>query len=347
MKFSVGYQCLHDDPFPGIIEDYREDIEEVYFAWPGQPSGRTPLPRSVQETVERDLGALGQTSVRLCLLLNANCYGNDACSESLRRTVGGAIDGVLACAGRVDAVTTASPAVAHTIGQDYPDIVVRASVNMRIGATYAMSCVADLFDSFCVRREYNRDRSHLRRLRFWANSHGKELVMLVNSGCLYDCPGQTFHDNLVAHEPLPSDMEPLRGFQPAVCWRHLTKPENHHLLLAGTWIRPEDLHHYEGIVSHVKLATRQHRQPRLVLEAYTRRRHRGNLLDLMEPSHSHLIAPARIDNTRFPEDWFERTEGCSRECERCGVCGRVYGECGFENAESGNGGGEETYYRVR
>ena len=37
-------------------------------------------------------------------------------------------------------------------------------------------------------------------LKAWADANGKSLHFLVNSGCMNYCSGQSFHDNLVAHE---------------------------------------------------------------------------------------------------------------------------------------------------
>jgi hypothetical protein len=66
-----------------------------------------------------------------------------------------------------------------------------------------------------------------------------------------------------------------------------------------------------------------HQRPRLVLDAYTSRRHRGNLFDLFEPGYARAFAPYVIDNERFPADWFERTISCDKQCERCDYCAGV------------------------
>ena len=88
-----------------------------------------------------------------------------------------------------------------------------------------------------------------------------------------------------------------------------------------TLIRVAD--NYEGLFPVAKLATRMHARPRRVIEAYCRRRYRGNLLDLFEPSHAPLIAPYILDNTRFPDDWFEHSTSCDKRCEQCDYCASV------------------------
>ena len=332
MKFSVGYQLPdeHEEPLVDLVSDYREHVAEVYFAWAGMPSGRANLTErrgyvdwTGQRRLEADLAALRQMGVRLNLLLNANCYGGLAVSQYLKNQVASLLDHLGDLAGGVDAVTTASPAVAAMVKEHSPQVEVRASVNMRIGTVDGMAYVAHLFDGYCVQREHNRDLAHLARLRQWADREGKRLTLLANSGCLPHCSGQTFHDNLVAHEREVDETLNVPGWSPTVCRGFLRDRSHWPVLLRSTWIRPEDVARYEGRVDQMKLATRMHSRPRLVLDAYARGRHVGNLLDLLEPGFAGALAPMVIDNTRFTDDWFERTSTCGRRCETCDYCERV------------------------
>jgi collagenase-like PrtC family protease len=194
---------------------------------------------------------------------------------------------------------------------------------MRIGTVKGMEYVADLFDSFHVQREYNRDLKHLQRLSAWAKQNGKKLIMLANSGCFYHCSGQIFHDNMVAHEAEICEVMNMKDFTPYVCWRNLKNKSNWHMLLENTWIRPEDISQYESIFDTVKLATRMHELPGLVIDAYTRGKYYGNTLDLFEPGFGGAIAPYIVNHVAFPDDWFERTTSCNRDCDTCGYCKKV------------------------
>jgi collagenase-like PrtC family protease len=329
MKFSVGYQPSQpgEESFVDIVGEFREHVAEVYFPWVGEPSGRSPIglrggrPDQVaQRRLEEDLLALRGLGLRLNLLLNANCYGARAASRQLEGRVVAVLEHLSRLVGGVEAATTASPAVAHVVKTHFPQVETRASVNMRIGTIAGMQYVADLFDGYHVQRDHNRDLPHLRRLKRWADANGKRLYLLANSGCLRFCPGQTFHDNLVAHEIETPEADGIAGFTPFVCWRLLRDRSNWPAVLQATWIRPEDLHHYEGLFDVVKLATRTHDRPWVVLRAYAERRWRGNLLDLFEPGFSPAFAPCVLDNERFPPDWFERTSTCGHRCERCTYC---------------------------
>ena len=92
------------------------------------------------------------------------------------------------------------------------------------------------------------------------------------------------------------------------------------MLLENTWVRPEDIHNYEGIVDTVKLATRMHSYPGMVIDAYVRGRFVGNTLDLFEPGFGRALAPYIISNCDFPSDWFARTSSCDKNCHKCGYC---------------------------
>ena len=332
MKFSVGYQLPdgESEPLVDIIADYAEAVSEVYFPWGDMPSGRAPLATvhgytdwGATATLTEDLRRLRALGVKLDVLFNSNCYGGKAISKWLQNQVCSVLDYLGETVGGADIVTTTSPFVARTIKQYQPEVEVRASVNMRIGTIRGMDYLADVFDSYHVQREFNRDLEYLRELKSWADENGKKLVMLANSGCMWNCSGQSFHDNMVAHEAEIDETANVAGWAVHTCWRYLKQRENWVSILQNTWVRPEDLHHYEGLLDTIKLATRMHARPRMVIDAYTRRSFRGNLLDLCEPGFGPALAPHVIDNSRFPADWFARTSTCARQCHRCNYCASV------------------------
>ena len=304
MKFALGYPVVPRgaEPFCELVRDYRESVAEIYFAWPGDASGRTASRGGRKEikALLADLADCRAMGLKLDLLLNAACYGHEAMSVALGNRVARTLDAIGETLGPVDVVTTTSPAIARAVRAVAPGTDVRASVNMRIGEPEAMSYLADLFDSFYVQRDYNRDLGRLSRLRGWADKAGKRLCMLANSGCLRLCPGQSFHDNLVAHAGDAARQPTLDDFEPLVCRRVLRDQDRLEALLQATWVRPEDLHRIEPFFDVVKLATRTHDRPRLVLDAYARGKYHGNLLDLLEPGYGPLLAPTIFDNGRLP-----------------------------------------------
>ncbi|MFA6567719.1 MAG: hypothetical protein WCS96_05860 [Victivallales bacterium] len=334
MKFAIGYQQTESgESFSSVVNDYREHLAEVYFPWVGAASCRAPLGKArgtvdwnAQYSLEQELADIRNMGVKLDLLFNANCYGDRAVSVHFENEIISTIrhlDSLEICP---DIVTTTSLFVARTVKKHFPHIEVRASVNMRIGFTGAMSYVSGLFDSFYIWRDIQRDVNAVRDVKKWCDAHGKGLYMLANSGCLRCCPGQTFHDNMVAHDAGIDEMKNVPGWTPHVCWNLYRDPASYAEFLKSSWIRPEDTCHYEGVIDVMKLATRQHSHPRVVIGAYVNRSFRGNLLDLCEPSFSPAFAPNIIDNSRFPGDWFGTAASCAANCNHCGRCDKVLKE---------------------
>ena len=337
-RFEIGYRQVHvsgmhsnsDFNFLSMAKNFSSTVDAVFFPWLNMPTARASLGDKngwndwgVQEELEKDLKALKQMGINLVLLLNANCYGELSVSRYLSRYVLSVIDRLESINAKPDIITTCSPFIAEIIKKNHKDIKTRASVNMKIGTIQGMEYLADYFDEYTMQREYNRDISHIRNLKDWADREGKKLIILANSGCLYDCSAQIYHDNMVAHETEIGRTENLPGIDHVNCRRLMKNPANWKYILQATWIRPEDLHHYFEYFPIVKLATRMHQNPWLVLQAYSSGFHPGALTDFLEPCFSGEIGGRMIANQAFPEDWFEKTSTCGRKCEKCCYCTEV------------------------
>ncbi len=302
MRFSVGYQATDPYDFPDCVERHRQHIHEVYFPWLGIPDGRglsVATPDS-QALMESELRQMHEQGISLNVLFNGNCYGEAAISKKFQATILSTIGTLLDRIG-LEAVTTTSLFVAEVVSSQFPQLDVRASVNMEISSERGLKYVEKYFGSFYVGREANRSPSRIAGLRKWCDDHGKRLYLLANSGCLRSCSAHTFHDNLVAHERgLRAQDNAWKAF-PGICWGYLGQPEHRSsFILDSTWVRPEDIGLYEDLVDGVKLATRSHRDPMTVIGAYAAGRFDGNTLSLCEPDFSSLCY---LDNARFPSDW--------------------------------------------
>ena len=330
MKFSIGYPLnpVRGSSFFERMSPLLGHIAELYFAWPGAPSARSAagsdfgiIDYGAPDELLDELAAFRSAGVKLALLFNGNCYGEDSMSYALECRVCSVLAYMERTVGLPETVTAASPSIAFVVKKHFPSVKTRASVNMRIGTVEGLDYMSDRFDEFILQRDYNRDIERIRELTDWCSANGKAASILVNSGCLRFCSGQTFHDNLVAHGEGADMRYPIEDFSLYTCWNYLARStENLLSLLRATWIRPEDLHHYDPYFDTVKLATRMHPSPYMVLEAYASRRFTGNLFDLFEPGFGSILEPRIVDNTKFSPDWFEKALACDKKCTRCGVC---------------------------
>lgn len=303
MKFSVGYQLFSGFEFIEKIKEHKNKICEIYFSWADFPNGRNNqlkradmTPKQAQEKQILDLSLLANEGFSFNVLFNATCYGQNSQSREFFSKIGDTLDFIGESYG-FSSVTTTSPLIARFVKVNFANTEVRASVNMEIGSELGMEYVSDYFDGFYLKRELNRDFKKIKEIKAACERNGKKLYALANSGCLNFCSMHTFHDNLVSHESEISKMD--NGFEfSGVCREFLSKPENLSRIFDSTnFIRPEDIHLYEGLFPSMKLATRVNANPMRVLDAYMKHeRHLGSVFDLCEPNHSSAILPYILDN---------------------------------------------------
>lgn len=334
LKFSVGYPCAAPQSFFNTVAPYLDSIGELYFGWESFSTGRAIFendPRYDAKKLEKELAQFAEYGVRLNLLLNGNCYGGEAISAELAARVENTV-GDLCDRFGLHTVTTASPFIAETVKKRFPDIDVRASVNMWVDGVAGMSQCADVFDSFYVKRDYHYCLDEIRNQHQWCVENGKKLYLLANSGCVPNCAYHTFHDNFVSHSRQVAAFPKVAGFEPYGCRRLMAKSENRYLLLSGNLVRPEDVHHYDGLVDGIKLATRIHPFPAIVIGAYKRGRFIGDLSALTEPGFGDLLYPYILENSSIPDEYWEHKTSCARAaakgstapCRDCGYCESVY-----------------------
>ena len=325
MRRTLAVGHFLNAPFVEACTPHVGRIREVFFAWPGVLSCR-PAPDFTDEVRARmmaDLRWCKANGILLDTLFNCNCYGDIAISPELADLVTRTLGEMDAEGLFPDIMTTTSPFIATVLRQRFPQVKIRFSVNMRIHGTLGFEPVMELFDSFYASREHPRDLAWLAKLGAWSRAHGKVLGMQVNSGCLRQCPFQTFHDNLHGHNRLAqSKVGEQFDFSVFRCKTNYERG-NYEDFLRATWIRPGDLPLYEEHVEIVKLATRRHAHPVEVLNAYATYAYDGNLADLMDPVHAF---PKAFDNKAFDTTplWPE-VRGCTQanDCTHCGKCTKL------------------------
>jgi len=324
MKFSVGYQVNKDNNFMEYLAQNKEYIYEMYFSWGDIPNGRNSmllnselLPWQAQAKQIEDLKYISDNGIKLNLLLNANCYGKESQARSFFIKIGETID-FIASSFSLASVTTTSPLIAKFVHENFENIDVRASVNMKIGSVMGMEYVSEYFDSFYMQREHNRNINKIKELKTWCDCNGKGIYILANSGCLNDCSAHTFHDNLVAHESEIAKMDNGYNFE-GVCHSHLTK--NKLSILNNTnFIRPEDIHLYDEYFIAAKLATRVSKNPINIVNSYVKGKYSGAITDLLEPNHSDIFYPEIIENSKLPSSFGQKVMTCDKNCSTCNFC---------------------------
>ena len=330
IKFSVGYNYSKREALIKAIMNYKEKISELYFSFGEYPNGRNVFTEhkffskwDITENQIKDLKFVSKMGIVCNLLLNANCYGKESLSRKFYLELGDTVDYLINVC-RLSCITTTSPIIAKFIKNNFSEIEVRASVNMGIENTDGMDYVAEYFDSYYLKREYNRNLKKLLEAREWCNASGKKLYGLANSGCLNFCSAHTFHDNLVAHEKEIAFMDNAYDFE-GQCYTYLKNDlKKREWFRITNFIRPEDVKMYDGIFDGIKLATRVNRNPAKIIESYMEGSYSGALTELLEPDHSGMFYPVIIENKKIPNNFADKTLNCDKNCKTCGYCNSAF-----------------------
>ena len=338
MRRTLAVGWFSNEPFQEVCGRNLARIKEVFFAWPGVLSCR-PAPDYTPELRARqidDLKWARASGIELDTLFNCNCYGDLAISQELADFVGRMLREMDTEGLMPDTVTTTSPFIATVLRRDFPRVRIRLSVNQRVHGSVGFESILPLFDSFYATRERHRETAWLRGMSEWARAHGKTIGIQANSGCLRQCPYQTFHDNLHGHDRRAQSKAGVPfGFSVFLC-RENYAHGNYEDFLRSTWLRPEDLPRYEPLVDVVKLATRRHPFPGMIVDAYAKYSFAGNLADLMDARH---VFPKSFDNGAFGAVqplWDEVREcACANDCRHCGRCAELMAKVFLPHPDGG------------
>ena len=324
MNFSIGYNPTLDFSIPDAYRRYFNDprIGEVYFACIGTISGHdmtqtcnSHSDSELKEHLVHNLRHFREGGTELSLLLNASCYGVMEATVDQENYVDSILKDLDSYGLFPEVLTVCSPFIARYVKRKYPEIEVRMSVLNCISSISAMQLTVDAFDSYYINQDLNRDMTFVRIAKKWCNDNGKKLCMVVNSGCIGSCPYKMNHGNHSSH---CYERERFNGYLPCTkIWDNVIK-DRVLAVLQGNWIRPEDLHYYEGLCDVAKLDTRLNFNLQTKVDAYLNCRYDGNLIDVI--SATNPFYPL-IDNRRFPSDYFEKmTRCCHKHCDQCKYC---------------------------
>ncbi len=173
-----------------------------------------------------------------------------------------------------------------------------------------------------VDRGLNRTPKALQSLYTQIKSGYPEIAveLLVNEGCLYQCPFKPAHD---AHIAL-SNTGMVRECTWAINQRlgcHAYFSIHPWKFLKSPFIRPEDLQHYSKMADSIKICGRTLGPKFLMrcIRAYTAERFDGNLFSLMDTTEF-LADRIQLSNTEIPHDFFYTMTTCTKDCRVCNMC---------------------------
>jgi collagenase-like PrtC family protease len=321
----------------------------------GRPS--CILPHIEKGQAKEYISRVHKRGLKFNYLLNATCLGNGEWSTRGQKRIRHFLDW-LACAG-VDSVTVSIPYLLGVVKKCYPNFKAKVSVCAQVSnlfqAKYWEELGADVIS--LAPWSLNRDFATLKKIREAVRCG---LQIYANTRCLTGCPFVHYHYSSHSHSSRTNDQEFFINYFRLSCdYLVLEQPWR---LIAASWIRPEDLHYYEEIgINSVKLSDRSMKSEHIqrIVEAYTRQRYKGNLMDLFISPDKRLAGsrdgaikkpgvfmpafkvrslvlsdklkeaanndPTFLDNDKLKDFLKFFIEGrCNRtDCEACGYCREV------------------------
>ena len=283
MKFSVA--CNFD---PALVDAMKGfPVYELYgkltsdFVGGGRAS--FTLPSVGRKKMAAYVQRVHDAGIKFNYLLNASCFENRELTRAGQRSIRNLLDWLSELG--VDAVTLNHPLLLQMIRKRYPSLKTRIGVFAAINTVQrARFWEGEGADCLCLEDiAVNRDFKLLAKIRETVKC---DLQLLVNNSCFYSCGMSNTHMNMLSHASQSKHRS--KGFFIDYCiirctQEKLADPVNY---IRASWIRPEDLHHYQKIgYQNFKIVERS--SPTLLLQkrvrAYAEGHYEGNLLDLIQP----------------------------------------------------------------
>lgn len=310
-----------------------------------------------RESVEKQVALAHKHNIKFNYLLNATCLNN---TEYTKETYAEIVE-ILEWADRtgIDWITVAIPYLLQVAKERFPRLKVSVSSFANTESVQRAKQFNDLgADEITLRENVNRDFKLLEQLR---KSVSCELQVIANHSCLYWCPFQTYHPNLMSHSSQMRNRSTKGVVDYCILSCSKAKITNPEEFIKSRWIRPEDLRHYEDIgIDKFKIVDRTKSTEWLlkVVGAYASRRWDGNLADLLNiqqvqsniPMNRDLIEPlpeniqtiralrtvgatlfsarVHIDNRALDGfiDFFKKKDCRASSCDECGYCRKLTGK---------------------
>ncbi|WP_456481702.1 U32 family peptidase [Methanopyrus sp.] len=290
-------------------------IETVYFGLPAVGTGRATIVHVDTDTAAELAEVCHSYSVEPEVVINPLCTADVVRSRGsfaeFERTLDDLDD-----AG-IERLVLSDPLMIHAA--------------MERGFRVSVSCVAEVntperaryFQEMGV-EEITLDTNVNRRLdviEAIASETSVRLRVIVNEGCLPDCPYRIAHFCLFSHATRPGEEVAEDPYFVRCISERVNDPT---LIIKSPFVRPEDLSIYTDLgVRTFKIAGRANSIAwiRRVVRAYLRGRYDGNLLDILDcPTVlRHLY---RVDNRKL-DGLLERAGRCDRRCSECGFCAEL------------------------
>jgi collagenase-like PrtC family protease len=344
----------------GLLERLKgTSVESLYGQMWNDPlgGGRMAMfiPKVGRKEVTSFISEARKKGLSFNYLINATCFDNLEFTKKGYKKIMKHLEWISTTG--TDMVTVTLPFLLEMIRKEFPQLKVCVSSFARVQNVHLAKYWEEIgADKIILPEAIGRDFQILRLIR---ESVDCELELIANHCCLFQCPLDLHHRNMVSHGS--QEDHPCGGFAPDYCKLacqrlKILRPAE---LIKARWIRPEDVPDYEAIgIDCLKLVERFRGTESLIqiVNAYEKKSYPGNLVklltlpqqgafltpDLEVIQRTDLIEPEKMEEMMavlrepFPEkvtidnsklngflDYFKKIDCFHMDCDRCGYCERI------------------------
>ena len=307
----------HFDGLKELISEAGKDIYSLFMA--GSPdyvgTGRSNLSSPQIEDIREQTAYAHKNGVKMEIVLNSSCLGGRQLTPEGFNLIHWYLGQLDDCG--VDTIVVADPYLVEIIAKDFnmlPVVSVLSFVDSPEKAEFYEGLGAH---SIVVDPDVHRHFDVLHAIR---DAVDCELKLLVNEGCLYQCPFRYAHFNFFSHafgpQPRPNVLDDYY-YERCIMLR-IKDPR---LIITSPWIRPEDIKEYAGITDVFKIGGRTQYINWILncVKAYTDESYDGNLMDLLDCPKD-LKDLYYISNRDLDGAMIDHWKNCPAICADCGFC---------------------------
>ena len=316
MKFSIWYN--EKDWFESILTDYSNNISSVYFALPKELwNSWRPVRQEDGDycsKIEKLLFKCRELNIDTILLLNATINSNNAFSKDKLSKLFQYIETSILI--WLTSISVTNMLYMKILKKRFPNLKYFSSVNCRLKNIEQSIFFKELWiDILTLDRDINRDLELIKKIK---NRTGLEIQLMLNEPCIKNCPFRNTHFETVSYN---SEQIFSGEFEDYTCYPMIK--ENRRIFFRIPFIRPEDLKHYNGLINHYKLVTRDasNDKIRFMLDSYISENYNLNIVELFDIETTQYLSKLNISNKKLNElDFFNKIKNCPWDCENCKLC---------------------------
>jgi collagenase-like PrtC family protease len=280
----------------GLLEKLDgTQVESLYGQMWGDPlgGGRMSLfiPKVRKKEVSHFIAEARKKGFSFNYLINATCFDNLEFTKKGYKKIMEHLEWIASTG--ADMITVALPFLLELAKKEFPHLKVCVSSFARVQNVH----LAKYWDGIGAEKIILPERigRDFRALHLIREAVDCELELIANHCCLFQCPFDLHHRNMVSHGS--QEDHPCGGFAPDYCKLSCQRLKILHPseLIKARWIRPEDVGYYEEIgIDCLKLVERFRGSESLmqIVRAYEQKSYQGNLVELLSlPQQGAFLKP--------------------------------------------------------